>query len=153
TVFAVDSSTISLGDGDGDVVFGGADQITLGNGNNDTVFSNFGNCTITVGNGNDTIHLGTNDTVAVGKGQDVFVFDRFFQNQPGGIGAVTITGFDPSKDVIQIQQALQNTNPLQVHDDAHGNAVITFQNGDTRDSITLVGVHASALNASDFQFV
>jgi hypothetical protein len=48
------------------------------------------------------------------------------QATPDGIGNVTITGFDPSKDVIELQQALQNTNPYSGQDDAHGNAVITF---------------------------
>jgi Ca2+-binding RTX toxin-like protein len=144
-------STISVGDGDGAVVWtGGQDQITVGNGNNDTVFSQFGYNTITVGNGNDTIHVATNDTVAVGKGQDVFVFDSFFEKQPGGIGAVTITGFNPSKDVIVIQQTLATS--FAAHDDVHGNAVVTFPN-DGQDHITLVGVHASDLHASDFQFV
>jgi hypothetical protein len=82
--------------------------------------------------------------------QDVFVFDGPFQGAPGGIGAVTINGFNPTKDVIQIQQSLATT--FNATDDVHGNAVVTFPN-DTKDSITLVGVHSSALHTSDFQFV
>jgi hypothetical protein len=100
--------------------------------------------------------VGHNDTITVGKGQDVFAFDQittFDQSKPGGIGHVTITGFDPSKDLIVLPQTLENSNPLIVHDDpVTGNAVITFKN-DPVDSITLVGVHSSALQASDFHFV
>ena len=125
------------------------------------VFSPGGNA-ITVGNGNDTIHVGTNDTVTVGKGQDVLAFDWNpqsssaplnqgpDQSMPGGIGHVTITGFAVSKDVIEVQKALATT--FSASDDVHGNAVITFS-GDTQDTITLVGVHSSALHASDVQFV
>jgi hypothetical protein len=159
---------ITLGDGKNDTVtaIGGEENlITLGNGNNDTVFSgatHFGN-TVTVGNGNDTIHVGRNDHVLVGTGHDVLAFDWNplstvtplnqgpDQSKPFGIDSVTITGFDPSKDVIVIQQALENTNPLSVTYGG-GNAVITFS-GETQDSITLVGVPSGALHASNFHFV
>ena len=138
----------------------GPNLVFLGDGNHDTVFSS-GFDIITVGKGNDSIHVGTNDTVTVGTGQDTFAFDWTAvtsggvvdQTKPGGIGNVSITGFDPSKDVIVLQQALQSTNPYSVHDDpVTGNAVITFQH-DTLDSITLVGVHSAALHASDFHLV
>jgi hypothetical protein len=109
--------------------------------------------------------VGTNDTVTIkpGTGHDVLAFDWSplstvaplnqgpDQSRPGGIGYVTITGFDPSKDVIVIQQALEKTNPLSFTD-VGGNATITFS-GETQDSITLLGVHSSALHASDFHFV
>ena len=49
-----------------------------------------------------------------------------------------------------MQQTLAST--FSVHDDVHGNAVISFA-GDNSDSITLVVVHASALHSSDFQLV
>jgi len=152
---------ITVGSGDGvvvDVTNGDQNVITLGDGNNDTVIATFFNQehpsssvgdTITVGNGNDTIHVGANDTVTVGTGQDTFIFDLTIAG-PGTIGAVTINDFDPSKDVIVIQKALATT--FSASDDAHGNAVVTFP-GDTLDQITLVGVHSSALHASDFQFV
>jgi hypothetical protein len=39
---------------------------------------------------------------------------------------------------------------LPATDDVNGNAVVTVASGDT---ITLVGVHSSALRTSDFQFV
>jgi len=53
--------------------------------------------------------------------------------------------------VIVLQTALVPTkNVLPAHD-VNGNAVITVDN--SGDTITLVGVHSSALNASDFHFV
>jgi probable HAF family extracellular repeat protein len=102
----------------------------------------------TPSNGNNTILVGTNESVTVGTGRDTFIFD---QTTAGTIGAVTITGFDPSKDVIQFQTALVPTqNVLPAHD-VNGNAVIAVDN--SVDTITLVGVHSSALHASDFHFV
>jgi Ca2+-binding RTX toxin-like protein len=95
------AATISVGDGDGDVVTGDEGIVTMGNGNND-VFNAFNtqyhapgvivtlgngngdvvndtggrNDAITVGNGNDTIYVGHNDTVTVGTGHDSFVFQQ-----------------------------------------------------------------------------
>ena len=140
-------NTVTLGNGDDTVTVAASNRITLGNGA-DTVFAG-ANDAITLGNGKDTIHVGMNNTVMVGKGQDTFTFD---QTTGGNIGAVTITGFNPSKDVIVIQQALvPGQNVLPAHDDVHGNAVITVDS--SGDTITLVGVHSSALHQSDFQFV
>jgi hypothetical protein len=83
--------------------------------------------------------------VTVGKGHDTFVFD---QTAPGSIGAVTINHFDPTKNVIQIQTALAAAvTPV----DSHDNAVITLDG--SGDTITLVGVQASALHPSDFHLV
>ena len=161
-------ANVTVGNGNNDqlIITNGLDNIvTVGNGNNDVVFCPLGSV-ITVGNGNDTIHVGLNSAVTVGTGHDILAFDwnpqsslplnqgfGVDQSKPGGIGHVTITGFNPSKDVIVLQQALENTNPLSVHNDpVTGNAVITF-NGDTQDTITLVGVHSSALHASDVHFV
>jgi hypothetical protein len=144
-------NVVTVGGGNSDSVSFSGDHntVTLGNGNNDVVASGGAGNTITVGNGNDTIHVGMNDTVTVGKGQDTFVFDTSAQEQPGGIGAVTITGFQPGKDVIKIQTTLATS--FNATDDAHGNAVVTFPK-DGLDQITLVGVHSSALHASDIQF-
>jgi uncharacterized protein (TIGR03118 family) len=138
-------NTVTLGNGDDTVTAAASNRITLGNGD-DTVFAG-ANDAVTLGNGKDTIHVGLANTVTVGTGQDSFVFH---QTVPSTIGAVTINGFDASKDVIVMQQTLAST--FSVHDDVHGNAVITFA-GDNSDSITLVGVHASALHSSDFHLV
>ena len=121
--------------------------ITLGNGNGDVVNDSAGSGNvITVGNGNDTIYVGTNDTLTVGTGHDSFVFQ---QTAPGSIGVVTINHFDPNKDVITLSSQL--TTSVSYQDNSQGNAVITV--GNSGDTITLVGVHASALHPSDFHFV
>ena len=71
--------------------------------------------------------------------------------EPGGIGHVSITGFDPSKDVIVLQKSLATDFSDLTIQQVSGNTVITIQ-GVTPDQITLVGV-TSALHASDFHFV
>jgi hypothetical protein len=43
------------------------------------------------------------------------------------------------------------TTSVSYHDDAHGNAVIAVDNAG--DTITLMGVHSSQLQPSDFHFV
>lgn len=169
---SVTISTITVGNGNNDNVtvtslenFGNgtppiAATINVGNGNNDVVDASFTVAsTINVGNGNDKIYVGTSSAVTVGTGQDTFVFDKnnfsTTQGTPGdAIGQVTIKGFDPSKDVIGLKAGFYNN--YQVNDDSHGNAVISFPTlppGTSTDTITLVGVHASNVHASDFQLV
>ncbi len=80
----------------------------------------------------------------VHHGHDSFVFQ---QTAAGSIGAVTIKHFDPNKDVITLSNKFAS---LSYQDDSHGNAVITVHSAG--DTITLVGVHSSALHASDFHF-
>jgi uncharacterized protein (TIGR03118 family) len=138
-------NTVTLGNGADTVTAAASNSITLGNGH-DTVFAG-ANDAVTLGNGKDTIYVGLGDTVTVGTGHDSFVFQ---QTTAGNIGAVTINHFDPSRDVIVMQQTLAST--FSAHDDVHGNAVITFA-GDNSDAITLMGVHASALHSSDFHLV
>src|SRR5262249_18319913 len=67
-------ATITLGNGDGDVVnigttfasFTSNSTVSLGNGNNDTVNATFAPAaTITVGNGNDAIYVGRDNTITV----------------------------------------------------------------------------------------
>jgi hypothetical protein len=75
----------------------------------------------------------------------------FDQTAAGSVGAVTINGFNPSKDVIVLTKMLvPSQNVLPATDDGHGNALITV---DAHDTITLVGVAPSAVLASDFHFV
>src|SRR5262249_53983941 len=138
SVFAF-ADTISVGDGNGDAVTGGDGTVTLGNGNNDVfnvhpftaqgtsivlgngngdVVNDFRGAfqhlpsdnTITVGNGNDTIYVGGGDTITVGTGHDSFVFQ---QTTPGTVGAVTVTGFDPSKDVFIFSNQLTTSVSYQ----------------------------------------
>jgi len=155
-----DGTTITLGNGNNDTVMmhlgvgpSFNNTIFVGNGNGDVVNDYFSynlsipqNDTITVGNGNDTIYVGNADTVTVGTGHNSFVFE---QTAPGFIGAVTINHFNTSKDVITLSSQL--TTAVSYQDNSQGNAVVTVDNN-SADTITLVGVHASALHASDFHF-
>ena len=120
-------------------------SITVGNGNGDVV-NGGSNDSITVGNGNDTIYVGSNDTVMVGVGEDSFIFQ---QTTPGSIGAVTVTGFGPNNDSFTFSNQL--TTSVSYHDNAEGNAVVTVDSAG--DTITLVGVHSADLHPSDFHFV
>lgn len=151
TVTAGANTNIALGNGIDLVTTGSTSTVTLGNGNGDTVYSG-GESTITVGNGNDTIYVGTADTIKVGSGNDTFIFG---QTTSGTIGKVTINNFSATHDVIQIASALGSWDTsfatLSPHiTNVSGSAVIALDaSGDT---ITLVGVQASALHASDFHF-
>ncbi|RUX29698.1 hypothetical protein EOA13_11655 [Mesorhizobium sp. M7A.F.Ca.US.011.01.1.1] len=86
------------------------------------------------------------DVLTGSSGNDLFVF-----SQP--IGADTVHNFDAAADQIDLigYNGLADFADLQTHiaDDAHGNAVITLGDG---QSITLDGVHSSALTASNFVF-
>jgi hypothetical protein len=73
----------------------------------------------------------------------------FQQTTPGTVGAVTVAGFDPSKDVFVFSNQL--TTSVSYQDNAQGNAVITVDSNPA-DTITLVGVHSADLHPSDFQF-
>ena len=149
--------TISVGNGNADVVTnseGDNNRITLGNGNGDVVndfttnqsFPSNHNNTIMVGKGNDTIYVGSSDTITVGTGHDRFIFE---QTAPGSIGAVTVNHFNPSQDVFTFLSLL--TTSVSYHDNAQDNAVVTVDKAG--DTVTLVGVHSSALHPSDFHFV
>ncbi|CDX46534.1 Outer membrane adhesin like proteiin (modular protein) [Mesorhizobium sp. ORS 3359] len=86
------------------------------------------------------------DVLTGSSGNDLFVF-----SQP--IGNDTVHSFDAAADQIDLigYSGLASFGDLQTHiaDDAHGNAVITLADG---QSITLDGVHSSALGAGNFVF-
>jgi hypothetical protein len=67
----------------------------------------------------------------------------------GNIGAITIDHFNPSRDVLTFSRLL--TTSVSYHDNTQGNAVIAVDNAG--DTVTLLGVHSSALRPSDFHFV
>ncbi len=100
--------------------------------------------TITLGNGADTV-TAISSLINGGHGHDTFVF-------PGSFGQETITNFDPLQDNIVLSQAMfANFGAVQSDTTQVGaNTVITY---DPADVITLTGVNASSLQASDFQFV
>jgi hypothetical protein len=83
--------------------------------------------------------------MTVGVGHDNFVF----ATGPVTVGQATISGFDPHKDVITFSYPTS----FNYHDDANGNALISFPHSGNMDTITLVGVRASDLHPSDFHFV
>ena len=93
---------------------------------------------------------GPERTVAVGHGHDTFVFN---QTTADAVGAVTITGFNPSHDVIDITSALATVLGLagtQTQMDGelaalfHDSAMGAQLNVAANDTITLTDVHASA---------
>ncbi|MCA0049371.1 Ig-like domain-containing protein, partial [Mesorhizobium sp. B283B1A] len=87
-----------------------------------------------------------NDVLTGSSGNDLFVF-----SQP--IGNDAVHSFDAAADQIDLvgYSGFQSFADVQGHtaDDANGNAVITLGDG---QSITLDGVHSSALGAGNFAF-
>jgi hypothetical protein len=141
TVTVVGSgSNIMLGDGNNTVSPGNNSTITLGNGN-DTVFGG-PNDTITVGNGIDQLIAAPGDLWTVGSGHDTFAFNAGFGNN-------TITDFNTSHDVLQLASALFPNYAAVMPQQVGANTVITY---DANDTITLTGVEASHLTASNFKF-
>ena len=156
TVTAGSDSTIKLGNGSDTVSAGDGSSITLGNGP-DTVIAGTNNI-ISVGNGTNTIYAARGDTITVGNGHDTFVFGLSpGQTTAGMIGPVTVNHFSATNDVIQIASTLPggwDTSFTSLSSHIHtisGNTVITLDT--SGDAITLVGVQASALHASNFHFV
>jgi Ca2+-binding RTX toxin-like protein len=139
------SSTIALGNGNNDTVMASAapdSRITVGNGN-DTVLGGANN-TIAIGNGQNQLVAAPGDVWTVGSGQDTFAFDAGFGNN-------TITDFNTSRDVLQFNHALFVNFAAAMADTKQigANTVITY---DANDSVTLTGVAASHLTASNFKF-
>src|SRR5262249_27790018 len=87
-----------------------------------------------------------NDYLTGSAGKDLFVF-----SQP--IGKDVIYSFDASQDQIDLlgYAGFANFDDVKSHltSDASGNAVITLADG---QSITLYGVAATSLSASNFEF-
>ena len=144
TVSTGANSSVTAGNSPDTVTVGDNSKVVLGNGQDQVTAG--ASSTITVGNGSDTINVGKGDTVTVGNGQDSFILA---QTAAGNIGAVTINHFNPAKDGITFSSQL--TTAVSYLDNAQGNAVITLDT--SGDTITLVGVQASALHASNFHFV
>ena len=134
---------------------GTSSTITVGNGN-DTVTAGANN-TIKLGNGADTVYAASGDMITVGNGHDTFVFGLSpGQTTAGMIGPVTINHFSAANDVIKIANSLGSWDTSFTSLSSHisnvsGSAVITLDT--SGDTITLVGVSASSLHASDFHFV
>jgi len=132
--------TGSAGLGNGQVVVDSGATLTLNN-----VVASAGTIT-----NNGTVDVTNNSTVSIaaGTGQDSFVFAPNF-------GQATLTHFAPGIDSIQIDHTVfASLDALfaAIHDDAHGNAVITDA---AHDTITVQNVTTAQLLAhqGDFHLV
>ena len=96
------------------------------------------------GPGNPIFALAHNDTLTGTGANNTFVFAP-------QMGTDTITNFNVASDKIDLTgfAGVDSFGDLHIANDASGNAVITLGSGET---ITLNGVNASALSASDFAF-
>ena len=134
-----------------DTLYGGSghDYLSGGEGN-DTLYGGSGHDKLGGGEGNDTLYGGEgNDTLIGGDGggrwldQDTFVFEA-------GDGNDTITDFDAS-DVIRFEGITGGFEGLDIWKRLGGGVIVGY--GDRGDTITLLGVSVSSLDASDFSFV
>lgn len=168
TIFGGDGNDILNGGSGADDLFGEAGDDTLEGGKNaDELFGGTGNDslqgfagidvlaggagfdTLVGGSGADTLDGGAgNDSLVGGANADIFVFS-------GGFGVDTIGDFDPSGlvEAIDLSGVTSIVDWLDLQSNhlstVAGNAVITDASG---NSITLDGVSASSLSASDFVF-
>ncbi|MEO0674134.1 MAG: LamG-like jellyroll fold domain-containing protein [Pseudomonadota bacterium] len=138
------------GDGGHDTLDGsfGADSLSGGAGN-DLLFGGSQDDLINGGAGNDTLFGDNgNDHLTGGIGSDQFVFANSF-------GTDTITDFDPLSGTEKID--LSAVSAIVSFNDLAANHLSTNQNGDSVisvgfNTITLTGVAAANLDASDFIF-
>jgi type VI protein secretion system component Hcp len=145
-VTAGTGSAITLGNGNDIVTAGANSSIKLGNGN-DTVTAG-ANSTITVGNGQDKIFAEANDLINLGKGNDTVAFGE--SPNSTAIGNETITGFNPTRDILQFNPALLSSYSAAHISQVGANTVIQIDH--TNSSVTLDNVTAAALSANNFHF-
>ncbi len=152
------NDTLSAGAGD-DILLGGAgNDALIGISGFNRLNGQAGDDTLIGGNGADRLNGGLGDDVmfANGNGEDVNLSDgatdRFLIAANSGID--TIFGFIDGEDQIDFRGINDQTGRFpsfaavaQTISEVNGNATITIS---TNDIITLVGVPASALDASDF---
>lgn len=132
--------------GGNDVIrLGAGDDVGLGGAGNDTLQGGRGADTLDGGAGRDVLKGGLGDDLLTGGADaDVFLFNGFS-------GADTITDFSLGEDLLQIRaRGIDDYGDLAHRiSDSDAGAVIAF--GGTE--ITLAGIGADALTASDFQFI
>jgi hypothetical protein len=90
-----------------------------------------------------TIFMGKDTKATVGKHGGIDYF-TFINPNEGEIGSAKIYNFDITKDIISITTSDTYSSVI-----THGNTVITFD-GNTLDSITLVGVKTADLSFVNF---
>lgn len=137
--------------GDDIVAAGAGDDLVYGGSGKDQLFGGDGADTIVGGGGADYLSGDYgNDLLIGGKGPDTYAFDDFWGND-------VVVGFDPKKDIIQLPQVYFASLAdvlAAARDDGHGNLVIsTPSHAGEIDTITLMGVSAKSLRASDFVFI
>lgn len=127
-----------------------------GQGGDDTIFGLDGDDRLRGGKGNDSIEGGNgNDRLRGEAGNDVLTGgagkDRFEFSDRGGND--TVTDFNQADDIIFLSVVgVNGMADLTIADNEAGDAVISyFANGQTT-TITLDGIHAVDLSASDFIF-
>lgn len=151
-LFGNAGNDILSGEGKKDTLKGGIGDDTLdGGGGRDKLFGNAGADDLSGGNGADVLRgnggkdtlngMGGYDILTGGFGADVFVFDGRKQE-----GKDTITDFADGRDMIQIL----GLTFADVTITGTTSAVIEL---DGKTEITLTGVAAADINASDFDFI
>ncbi|WP_371396598.1 matrixin family metalloprotease [Fretibacter rubidus] len=156
-LFGGEGNDILSGEEERDVLNGneGDDRAFGGDGNddvyggdgNDIVSGDAGDDLIDGGAGNDLIVGGTGtNTIITGSGIDTLITDTSGMTD-------TVTDFDVASDIIRVRNdaAFDSFAEMQsIIAQSGANTVITFTSGAT---ITLEGVTASSLTASNFEFV
>ena len=133
---------------DDTIIGGAADDSISGSGGADDLRSGGGENTLEGGDGNDTLTSSGSQDVLTG-GADT---DRFVIGAAAGAQAVTITDFGGAAAFEFINVSASGATgfgELTIADNG-GNALVTLPDGTT---ITLIGVSAASLSASDFIFV
>ena len=135
---------IAGGDGDDRIEgYGGGDTIGGGDGD-DRIEGYGGRDAIEGGAGNDVIDGGRGDDMLTGGlGADRFLFE-------GRAGNDTVADFTIGEDLFVVDGRPDRFNELTITSNADGDAVVSWGNGQA--SVTLVGVAAADLSASDFLF-
>lgn len=142
------------GGGKNDKLDGGAGEDTLyGGNNNDVLFGGSGDDFLSGDQGNDNLNGGTGaDGLAGGRGRDVLTggadADTFIFANNGGND--TITDFEDGLDQIDLSAigALTEFSDLSITQ-VGGNVIISL---DGNNDLTLIGVNAADIDASDFIF-
>jgi probable HAF family extracellular repeat protein len=93
-------NTIYAGEGKNRILTGKGNDLIYSGAGNDTIYSGAGDDTIYAGEGNNVINAGTgNDTVYIGSGNDKLILE-------GGLGSVTVIGFDVKSDKLRLGESL-----------------------------------------------
>ncbi len=127
------------GDRGNDKLYGGTGSDDLdGEAGNDSLFGGAERDRLDGGAGNDRLNGGA--------GRDTFVFEPTD-------GKDIVTDFQLGTDRIEIEvdfDDIDNFDDLSIRNNANGDAVVSF--GEDGQRVTLIGVDADQLSASDFRF-